>query len=611
MGSAQSAPIAPPPSLIFEPIVSSTTALPRHPSTKYRSLGLVGQGQFGQVYCAIHRKTGRLVALKNLNRDRFATHQFLRELRFLLSLDHPHIANCLTLDQSGKGRQLVLDYCEGGTLRDIMEQGVKLTLTEILALIIEVLSALEHAHQKNIIHCDIKPENILLTLSLSGWQAKVSDFGIARLSQEFQQDHSGATGSPAYMAPERFYFQSSAASDLYAVGIVLYELLLGDRPFSGNYNQLMVCHLNHIVKLPDTLPSSLHLILKKAMEKLKPRRFRSAAEMRAALIAAQATLTPAQLSDRYPQGGITEVHSLVVPPPPEALPAACTALSVLTETAVPQLLAACGQTLYQWSLTASQQIDPSLAPQTWQFDAPITQLSKTTTGTIVVTGSQLHQLTATGIEPLATFEDAIALLPGSQRWAFGQTLTSPRRLWLVDTTQQVTPVTRELPSPGEAATTHLVALDDRHYVTATVDATQSTLQVLTRKGQLLGKLRIQVPIARLFASSKPTSFMALAGSQEQDFLVVTLQPYRILRCRLDITAQWLGELVTGYVAISQTGKMRFVNYQGQLIGQVDGLPPPSAIAFQPPHQIWLATVQPEKSHLHCIDIRELGLDIIF
>ena len=98
------------------------------------------------------------MALKNLNRDRFATHQFLRELRFLLSLDHPHIANCLALDQSGNGRQLVLDYCEGGTLRDVMEQGVQLTLAEILQLLTEVLSALEHAQHKNIVHCDIKPE---------------------------------------------------------------------------------------------------------------------------------------------------------------------------------------------------------------------------------------------------------------------------------------------------------------------------------------------------------------------------------------------------------------------------------------------------------------------
>ena len=104
------------------------------------------------------------MALKHLNRKRFATHQFLRELRFLLSLDHPHIANCLSLNQASNGRQLVLEYCEGGTLRDLLEQETQLTLAEILTLIIAVLEALEHAHRKHIVHCDIKPENILLTL---------------------------------------------------------------------------------------------------------------------------------------------------------------------------------------------------------------------------------------------------------------------------------------------------------------------------------------------------------------------------------------------------------------------------------------------------------------
>ncbi len=129
------------------------------------------------------------MALKHLNRKRFATHQFLRELRFLLSLDHPHIANCLSLNQASNGRQLVLEYCEAGTLRDLLEQDTQLTLAEILALITAVLEALEHAHRKNIVHCDIKPENILLTLEPDGWRPKVSDFGIARLSEELRSGH--------------------------------------------------------------------------------------------------------------------------------------------------------------------------------------------------------------------------------------------------------------------------------------------------------------------------------------------------------------------------------------------------------------------------------------
>jgi len=592
--------------------MSANTVQKSRQSTKYKSLGLVGQGQFGQVYCAIHRKTGRLVALKNLNRDRFATHQFLRELRFLLSLDHPHIANCLALDQSGNGRQLVLDYCEGGTLRDVMEQGVQLTLAEILQLLTEVLSALEHAQHKNIVHCDIKPENILLTLSPDGWRAKVSDFGIARLSQEFQQNHTGATGSPAYMAPERFYFQSSAASDLYAVGIILYELLLGDRPFSGNYNQLMVCHLNHAIALPTALPPGIQAILKKSTEKLTPRRFRSAADMQAALIAVRKTLTTEELRDRYPKPVPPSPSGRWRSPSPLKLPASCQAIALLdSDQPTPKLLTTGGQMLHVWSLSNTGQIDEAVAPQIWQFDAPITQLSSTIKGVLVNTGRQLYHLTAAGRSQLAEFDRPIVIMPGSQRWAFLQALDPPPQLWLMDTWQRVTPRPQSLPALEQSPGGQGVALDDRHYVTATVDGVQSTFHIMTRKGLKLGKLGIQVPIHQLFGSSQSAHFLAVAGTQKSDFLVVKLQPYRIMRCRLDITIHWLGELVVGFAAISPSGQMRLVNDQGQIIGQVENLPSPRAIAFHPPYQIWLASEQNGSPQLHRIDIRELGLDIIF
>ncbi len=253
--------------------------------SKYRLLGLVGQGQFGRVFCAVHRQTGELVALKSLERDRFPTHKFLRELRFLLSLQHPNIVMCKALEHTPTGRCLVMDYCEAGTLRSLMDEEIRLALPQSLKLVADILAGLEHAHSHDIIHCDIKPENILLHVQPYGWTAKISDFGIARLSQDAAAAAAdqGNTGSPAYMAPERFYGQYSKASDIYSVGVLLFELLAGHRPFSGTPTELMSAHLNQSVKVPESIPKIWHPIIIQALQKLAARRFSSAGAMLTAM----------------------------------------------------------------------------------------------------------------------------------------------------------------------------------------------------------------------------------------------------------------------------------------------------------------------------------------
>lgn len=252
--------------------------------SKYRILGLVGRGQFGKVLCARMRDTGKLVALKELENKRFPTSKLLRELRFLLTLQHENIVSCTALVHHQNYRYLVMDYCEGGTLRDLMNYPKALSIQQCFELVNDILLGLEHAHAANIIHCDIKPENVLLKITAKGWQAKISDFGIARLSQEIGSDGSN-TGSPGYMAPERFYGQFSAGSDLYAVGIILYELVVGKRPFSGMPTELMNAHLNQRVIVPDNLPRSLQNVIARSLEKLPKRRYTSAQEMRLDLLA--------------------------------------------------------------------------------------------------------------------------------------------------------------------------------------------------------------------------------------------------------------------------------------------------------------------------------------
>ncbi|GAB4462819.1 MAG: hypothetical protein OHK0037_14360 [Elainellaceae cyanobacterium] len=281
-------------------------------------MGLIGQGQFGRVFCAVHRQTGQLVALKNLERERFPTHKFLRELRFLLTLQHENIVTCQALEHTATGRYLVMDYCEGGTLRSLLDEEQRLHPAQSLKLVADMLAGLEHAHSQGIVHCDIKPENILLSVEQWGWTARISDFGIARLRQELAESPSGGgnTGSPAYMAPERFYGQYSPAADLYSVGILLFELLAGYRPFSGTPTELMSAHLNRPLVLPDSIPAVFHPLLSKALQKLAGRRFQDAGEMWRSLVQAAADYGLGDLSwdgrSRQHSGAIS--RSITLPP---------------------------------------------------------------------------------------------------------------------------------------------------------------------------------------------------------------------------------------------------------------------------------------------------------
>ncbi len=266
-------------------VVSRRTRTTKSIHESYQILGLAGQGQYGRVFCARPRQGGDLVALKELPAERFPTPNLLRELRYLLTLNHPNITRCYALEHAREGRYLVLEYCEGGTLRELIDQverGLWLPVKQVVGFVDQILAGLDHAHQQGVIHCDVKPENILLKPTPQGWQLKLTDFGIARHPQPAPGEIT-ATGSPAYMAPERFYGQFSPASDLYAVGIILLELLTGRRPFSGSPSQLMHAHLNQPFVCPEGIPKPLRALLETALRKLPLRRFRTAAQMRSAL----------------------------------------------------------------------------------------------------------------------------------------------------------------------------------------------------------------------------------------------------------------------------------------------------------------------------------------
>ncbi|MEM6614429.1 MAG: serine/threonine-protein kinase [Cyanobacteria bacterium P01_C01_bin.72] len=257
--------------------------------SNYKILDLVGTGQFGRVFTAIAEEEGTLVALKELNIEQFSTSLFLRELTFLVTLDHFNIVTCQALEYLHNSRYIVMEYCAEGTLRRLLDNSDPIPWSQSLRLVIDILVGLEYAHSQGIIHRDIKPENILLKISDNDsgdrqYTAHIADFGIAKFSQQLENDAVlGNTGSPAYMAPEQFYGEYSYNCDLYGVGIILYELIVGQRPFVGMPKQLLAAHLSQPVPISRDFPLLLRSAIAKSLEKLPQNRFQTATEMRESL----------------------------------------------------------------------------------------------------------------------------------------------------------------------------------------------------------------------------------------------------------------------------------------------------------------------------------------
>lgn len=621
--------------------------------SKYRLLGLVGQGQFGQVFCAVHRRSGRLVALKNLEHQRFPTHKFLRELRFLLSLQHPNIVTFHALEHTPTGRYLVMDYCEGGTLRSLMTEDSCLTLPQGLKLVADILRGLEHAHSRGIVHCDIKPENILLTLQPAGWKAQISDFGIARLSQELLEQEWGNTGSPAYMAPERFYGQYSPTSDLYSVGIILFELLAGHRPFSGTPAQLMSAHLNRSVQLPDSVPEVWRSCILTALQKLSGRRFRSATEMQAALRSAAA------------QAGISLDPPSVAPPLRQAEQIApclgkyeqqeplqqrvdCVA-GVLDGGAMRQLSSTPIQHLYRAQetyLTWTTLFPPapmvsdrallyaSKDPLSWekQFRLPtaIRELFCRPQGCFVIAQDGVYLLLREGslqrIADLAA--TAKVAVEERGRWltiassgAAGTTITFKR---LAESGRSISLADRPIQLATRGKNTRLlqvICLDSRHIAvlfTVFVNSAHTSgqaarlgtrLEILTRRGDRVGSLAIPIAIDQAVPTFTPYRLLA-TEQNTQTLVLIDLKPLRISRLNIEITPAFLTASPWGYSATDAQGQMVFLDLSGQRLGQMQSFACPTSIAPIQPYGFWVATWDDHEGSLYRFDLRSLDIDLL-
>lgn len=210
----------------------------------YRLVKLLGKGGFAEVYLGEHIYLKNLAAVKILyaRMGEADLGIFLREARTLVKLINPHIVRVLDFGVTDNTPFLVMDYAQGGTLRQRFPVGVRVPLQLVVTYVKQVALALQYAHDQKLVHCDIKPENILLDKNN---MALLSDFGIATISQSThypQLRDQEASGTIGYMAPEQIQSSPRAASDQYALGVVAYEWLCGTRPFRGSFIEVAAKH---------------------------------------------------------------------------------------------------------------------------------------------------------------------------------------------------------------------------------------------------------------------------------------------------------------------------------------------------------------------------------
>ncbi len=222
-------------------------------SGRYRLDARIAAGGMSTVYKAIDETLERTVAVKLMNRevasDSDQLERFRREARAVAQLSHPHIVGVIDAGEDDGRPYIVFEYVEGETLKDLIRREGQLPIPEALAYAIEIARALGAAHQRHIIHRDVKPQNVLIDHEGS---AKVTDFGIARTLEEDGLTADGRVlGTTDYVSPEQALGHPvTGRSDLYSLGIVLYEMLTGDVPFHGD-NQVAVAMKHVREEMPD------------------------------------------------------------------------------------------------------------------------------------------------------------------------------------------------------------------------------------------------------------------------------------------------------------------------------------------------------------------------
>ena len=574
------------------------------PFDGYRLLGLVGQGQFAQVYCAMHRQMGELVAIK---KTRHVPEQASQEPFVLKELCHDNVVCCRAIAQTQTGYQFVLDYCEAGTLRSHIESA-SLTFNQISAIAEDILLGLCYVHGQGVLHGDLKPENILLTYQTqmpptqpSRLVARLGDFGSARFVELPSQSRK-EIGSPTYAAPERFEGQSSYASDIYSVGVILYELLLGDRPFSGSPQELRQAHQTQSVVYSNIVLCPVQQFLSRALQKQPDDRYSSVEEM-------------LRCFQSLPESALKLTYRIA------------TAASATANA--PQS--------YQPPRSKAELVDEPIAGE-------VRQLLSAPQGCFVVTDSTLSLLNLEShLTPVAQFSEPawVSVSPcGGWLMALDKAIAQPAYLKgeLISLPAPFTYKSRTVVYQGQlsavfqSSPVQMVAISRRYLVNVLTSPTydKSWLECFARSGKLIGNLSLNLSLAHATCAFSPYQIAALtspADSEPVQIVLITLQPYQIKSAALSKTdlrshPKGLSAFPWGFCVVDEEGCL-FLDRAGRPVGRLEMTGISAIVPFQNGKAL-VARTQPSNlekispaenlsvghSALFEIDLNALGLDLI-
>jgi serine/threonine protein kinase len=280
---------------------------------KYKILSPLGSGGFGTVYLAEDTWIDKKVAIKVPHRQNVDFGDLLREPRLLATLSHPNIVSILTAEKQDNVFFIVMEYVPGETLEAVITRDGCLDLPRALDYTCQICNALDHAHRQNVIHRDLRPGNVLVT---EHGLLKVADFGTSRII-EIASHGTTVIGSPPYMAPEQFQGRAVFASDIYSLGVTMYQMLTGVMPYdTPSPHDLEKLLRGDLVTAPmlrnPGIPSQINAIVMKAMAPAVAARYQRASDLVSDLLAARgassAKAVPRPSVGHSPAEAVEDIH---------------------------------------------------------------------------------------------------------------------------------------------------------------------------------------------------------------------------------------------------------------------------------------------------------------